>query len=303
MSLTVVWGAVLLGLFYGLMVLGVFLTFRLLNYADLSVDGSFPLGAAVTSSLIVSGANPFLATAAAPVAGALAGITTGVLHTKFNITPLLSGILTSIGLYSINLRIMGRPNIPLLRQPSIFDLFTNMGFSAKASQTMAAVLVILLMILILYLFLNTELGKALCGTGDNEIMMRSLGVNTDLIKIMGLAISNALVSLSGAMIAQYQGFADISMGIGIIIIGLASVILGEVVLGVRSMLGRLCAVVVGSILYRLAIAAALRLKFIEHTDLRLFTAILVTLALIAPTIAKKLRLNNDKYKVKNNQVH
>ena len=281
MSLTVVWGAVLLGLFYGLMVLGVFLTFRLLNYADLSVDGSFPLGAAVTSSLIVSGANPFLATAAAPVAGALAGITTGVLHTKFNITPLLSGILTSIGLYSINLRIMGRPNIPLLRQPSIFDLFTNMGFSAKTSQTMAAVLVILLMILILYLFLNTELGKALCGTGDNEIMMRSLGVNTDLIKIMGLAISNALVSLSGAMIAQYQGFADISMGIGIIIIGLASVILGEVVLG--AMLAP-CAGVAPSI--PPGHMVALRLKY-EHTDLRLHRH--PRPWPYRPTIAKKLR--------------
>ncbi|NMD33799.1 MAG: ABC transporter permease, partial [Firmicutes bacterium] len=251
MSLALIWSTIILGLLYGLLVLGVFLTFRILDYADLTVDGSLPLGAAITATLIFNGVNPFLATLAAIPLGALAGLVTGVLHTRFAITPLLSGILSMIGLYSINLRIMGRPNVPLLRHETIFDVLTGLGLSLRVSQTMIALAVIVVAVVGLYLFLNTELGQALRGTGDNEIMLRSLGVNTDRMKIMGLAISNALVALSGALIAQYQGFADINMGIGMIVIGLASVIIGEVVLGVKSILGRLCAVVVGSILYRL----------------------------------------------------
>ncbi|NLA26576.1 MAG: ABC transporter permease, partial [Firmicutes bacterium] len=212
-----------------------------------------------------------------------------ILHTRFSITPLLSGILTMIGLYSINLRIMGRPNISLLKYNTIFDALVDRGLSLRLSQTIVALAVILLTVLFLYLFLNTEMGQALRGTGDNEMMLRSLGVNTDGMKIMGLAISNGLVALSGAMIAQHQGFADITMGIEMIIIGLASVIVGEVVLGVKSIFGRLCAVVAGSIIYRLAIALVLRIKFIEYTDLKLFTALLVTIALISPEISKKFK--------------
>jgi putative ABC transport system permease protein len=287
--LAVYYGAIIQGFLFGLMVLGVFLTFRILNYADLTVDGSLTLGAAITASLIVSGVNPFLATLVAPLAGVLAGCITGILHTKFSITPLLSGILTMIGLYSINLRIMGRPNIPLLRQPVIYEALTRWGISPRNSEFIFSILAALLFIVILNLFLNTELGQAIRGTGDNEIMMRSLGVNTDRMKILGLGISNGLVALSGAMVAQYQHFADISMGIGMIIVGLASVIVGEVVLGVRSIHGKLVAVVIGSIIYRLVIAFILRMGFIEYTDLRLFTALLVTAALIAPQIKQKLK--------------
>lgn len=290
MSLTLIWSTLILGLLYGLLVLGVFLTFRILNYADLSVDGSLPLGAAITATLIFNGMNPLLATLLAIPLGALAGLITGVLHTRFSITPLLSGILTMIGLYSINLRIMSRPNVTLLRHETIFDLLSSAtGLSLRLSQTFIALAVIIAVVIGLYLFLNTELGQALRGTGDNEVMLRSLGVNTDRMKIMGLAISNALVALSGAMIAQYQGFADINMGIGMIIIGLASVIIGEVALGVKSIPGRLCAVVIGSVLYRLAIALVLRISFIDYTDLKLFTALLVTIALISPEISKKFR--------------
>ena len=289
MSLALIWSTTVLGLLYGLLVLGVFLTFRILNYADLTVDGSLPLGAAVTATLIAGGVNPFLATLVALPFGALAGFVTGVLHTRFSITPLLSGILTMIGLYSINLRIMGRPNVSLLRDDTIFDVLAAGGLSLRVSQTVIALAVILVTVLALYLFLNTELGQALRGTGDNEVMLRSLGVNTDRMKIMGLAVSNALVALSGAMIAQYQGFADINMGIGMIIIGLASVIIGEVVLGVKSIMGRLLAVVIGSVIYRLAIALVLRISFIEYTDLKLFTALLVTIALISPEISKRFK--------------
>ena len=289
MNLALIWSTMVLGLLYGLLVLGVFMTFRILNYADLTVDGSLPLGAAITATLIFNGVNPVLATLAALPLGALAGLITGILHTRFSITPLLSGILTMIGLYSVNLRIMGRPNVPLLRHETIFDMLTGSGLSLRAGQTVIALTVIIVTIVSLYLFLNTELGQALRGTGDNEVMLRSLGVNTDRMKIMGLALSNALVALSGALIAQYQGFADINMGIGMIIIGLASVIIGEVVLGVKSILGRLCAVVAGSMLYRLAIALVLRVSFIEYTDLKLFTALLVTAALISPEISKKFK--------------
>lgn len=290
MSLALIWSTLILGLLYGLLVLGVFLTFRILNYADLSVDGSLPLGAAITATLIFNGMNPFLATLLALPLGALAGLITGILHTRFSITPLLSGILTMIGLYSINLRIMGRPNVTLLRHETIFDVLANTaGISPRLSQTVIALFVVVAVVLGLYLFLRTELGQALRGTGDNEIMLRSLGVNTDGMKIMGLAISNSLVALSGALIAQYQGFADINMGIGMIIIGLASVIIGEVVLGVKSIIGRLCAVVIGSVLYRLAIALVLRISFIEYTDLKFFTALLVTIALISPELGKRFR--------------
>lgn len=294
MNISIVWGAILLGLLYGPLVLGVFLTFRILDYADLTVDGSLPLGGAIAATLIFAGVNPFVATLAAPFVGALAGAVTGILHTRFQITPLLSGILTMIALYSINLRIMGRPNIPLLRHGSVFDPLVDLGLPLRVGQTIVALLVIVVSVVFLYLFLSTELGQALRGTGDNETMMRSLGVNTDRLKILGLSISNGLVGLSGALVAQYQGFADISMGIGMIIIGLASVIVGEVILGVKSILGRLIAVVVGSLIYRLTIALVLRFGFLEHTDLRLFTALIVTLALIAPAIRKKLKSMNGK---------
>ena len=273
MSAVIVHGAILLGLLYATMVLGVFLTFRVLNYADLTVDGSLPLGAAIAASLIVSGVNPFLATLAAPLLGAVAGLITGALHTKFSITPLLSGILTSIGLYSINLRIMGGPNISLLRETTIYDSLTSAGFTMRTSEYLAAGMVVALLIFALNWFLHTERGLSLRATGDNEVMMRSLGVNTDNMKILGLGLSNALVALSGAMIAQYQGFADVNMGIGTIIVGLASVIIGEVLLGIKSILGKAVAVVFGSVVYRLTIALVLRFGFIEHTDLRLFTAL------------------------------
>lgn len=298
MNLTVFVGAVVLGLVYALMVLGVFLTFRILDFPDLTVDGSITLGAAVAASLIIYGVNPIAATLVAPLAGVLAGLVTGTLHTKFSIPPLLAGILSMIGLYSINLRIMGRPNLPLLRQPVVFEYLTKAGLSLRNSEFTLSFCTALFFVFLLYWFLNTEIGQALRATGDNEIMMRSLGVNTDRMKIMGLGISNGLVALSGALLAQYQGFADISMGIGMIVAGLASVIVGEVLLGTSRLLGWLFAVVLGSVLYRLIIAVVLRLGF-EPTDLKLFTAIIVTIALISPSIRKSM-VRLKEYIHKNN---
>jgi putative ABC transport system permease protein len=297
MNLTVFYGAVILGLLYALMALGVYLTFRILNFPDLTVDGSITLGAAVAASLIISGVNPVVATLVAPFAGALAGLVTGTLHTKFSIPPLLAGILTMIGLYSINLRIMGRPNLPLLRQPVIFEYVARTGLTMRNSEFTLSLLVTLVFILILFYFLNTETGQALRATGDNEVMMRSLGVNTDRMKIMGLGISNALVALCGALVAQYQGFADISMGIGMIIAGLASVIVGEVLLGSSRIIVWLFAVVLGSVLYRLIIAVVLRLGF-QPTDLKLFTAVIVTIALISPFLKGNVEKFREKYREK-----
>jgi len=282
MSLPALYGAIILGLIYGLMVLGVFISFRILDFPDLTVDGSITLGAALAASLIISGVNPIVATLIAPLGGILAGIITGTLHTKFSIPPLLAGILTMIGLYSINLRVMGRPNLPLLRQSNIFENLQALGLTQRTSEIMLSALVALLFILIFNYFLNTEMGQAMRATGDNELMPRSLGVNTNRMKILGLGISNGVVALGGAMLAQYQGFADISMGIGMIIAGLASVIIGEVLLGIRSILFRLIAVVFGSVVYRLVIAVVLRISFFEPTDLKLFTALIVTIALISP---------------------
>lgn len=288
MSLGVYYGAIILGLVYGLMVLGVYLTFRVLNFPDLTIDGSITLGAAVAASLIIIGVNPVAATLVAPLAGALAGLVTGILHTKFQITPLLAGILTMIGLYSINLRIMGRPNMPLLGQDVVFDYPTRLGLTTRSSEFVLGLIIIFFFVFLLNYFLNTEVGQALRATGNNEMMMRTLGVNTDNFKIMGLVLSNALIALSGALVAQVQGFADISMGIGMIIVGLASVIVGEVVIGSSSVRRVLIAVVMGSIIYRLVIAMVLRLGF-QATDLKLFTALIVTMALISPQLKTYLR--------------
>lgn len=297
MSLPALYGAIILGLIYGLMVLGVFLSFRILNFPDLTVDGSITLGAALAASLIISGMDPILATMIAPLGGILAGIVTGSLHAKFSIPPLLAGILTMIGLYSINLRVMGRPNLPLLRQSNVFEYLQPLGLSQRGGEFLLSALVAVLFIILIYYFLNTEIGQAMRATGDNEIMPRSLGVNTSRMKILGLGLSNGLVALGGAMLAQYQGFADISMGIGMIIAGLASVIIGEVVLGARSILFRLVAVVFGSVVYRLVIALVLRLGF-EPTDLKLFTALIVTVALISPHMRGYVDKMRDKMKLK-----
>jgi len=301
MNLTVFYGAIILGLIYGLMVLGVFLTFRILDFPDLTVDGSITLGAAVAASLIVSGVNPVVATIAAPLAGAAAGFVTGALHAKFSIPPLLAGILSMIGLYSINLRVMGRPNVPLLRESGIFDYLTAFGISPRHSAFLLSFLVVVLFCFLLHFFLNTEIGYALRATGDNEAMVRSLGVNSGNIKILGVSLANGLVALGGAFLAQYQGFADISMGIGMIVAGLASVIMGEVILGNSSLKVRIIAAIAGSIIYRSVIALVLRLGF-QATDLKLFTAVIVTIALISPSIkpsikAYREKLNGTKSKV------
>ncbi len=276
------------GLIYGIMALGVFLTFRVLDYADLSVDGSLPLGAAISAILIFNGWNPWIATVLSIGGGALAGLFTAILHTKFKITPLLSGILTMTALYSVNLRVMGGNNVPLLRADTIFTQLIDMGLPERMVSLGLPLITIIILVIILNYFLQTELGMAVRATGDNEQMIKAQGVDINSTKILGLSLSNALVALSGSMVAQYQTFADASMGIGTIIAGLASVIIGEVLFGTSSILRNLIAVVGGSIIYRMVIALVLIIG-LKPTDLKLMTAFIVIIALASPTIKKKFK--------------
>ena len=270
-----------LGLIYAVMALGVYLTFRILDFADLTVDGSFTTGAAIAAVGIINGVPPLAATALAFVGGLAAGLVTGLLHTKGKINGLLAGILTQIGLYSINLRIMGRANIPLLRETTLITPLREAGLTGTWTSVgiFAAVAVVILAIIVW--FLHTDVGLAMRATGDNPDMIRSFGVNTDSQKILGLALSNGLVAISGALIAQFQGFADIGMGIGMIVAGLASVIIGQALLGRSSIAIAAAAVVLGSVMYRVVIQLAL-MAGLNPNDMKLISAVLVILALVVP---------------------
>ncbi|GIP40141.1 ABC transporter permease [Paenibacillus sp. J31TS4] len=282
-------GAIILGLLYAFMALGVYITFRILDFPDLTVDGSFTTGAGITAILISHGYSPLLATLAGFLGGMAAGACTGLLHTKGKINGLLSGILMMIALYSINMRIMGKPNISLLGVDTVVSSLTN-------PWAMIAVMAVVVFIIKLLLdgFFHTDLGLALRATGDNARMIRSLGANTDSTKMIGISLSNGLVALSGSLIAQQTGFADISMGIGMIVIGLASVIIGEAILGARTIFFATLAAVVGSILYRIVVAFALRAEWLklETSDLKLITALIVIIALVVPTTRRAWKQRN-----------
>lgn len=281
------------GLLWSMLAMGVFLTFRILDIADLTAEGSFPLGASVGSILILEGMSPLLATFMAILAGMMAGFVTGILYTKLKIPALLSGILTMTALYSINLRIMGRANLSLIGQESVFDLFSNMVISDNWIPIVIGLILVSIVIFLLFLFFNTELGFVLRATGDNEQMVRAQGANTDTLKILGLMISNGLIAFSGALIAQDNGYADISMGIGTIVIGLASVIVGEVLFGNLTIAKRLICVVLGSTIYRMIIALVLNLGM-APTDLKLISAILLVIALSSPMLKGVLQKNIGK---------
>lgn len=277
-------GSIELGVIYAIMALGVFISFRTLNMPDLSVDGSFVLGAAV-SVVMSSGGQPLLGLFVAFLMGCGAGSITALLHTKLKIQPLLAGILTMLALYSLNLKVMGgRANIPLINKPTVFNSLEGTVLG-DYSKLVFSFVVLVLILLLLFLFLKTRLGFALRATGDNDHMVRALGVNTDFVILIGMALSNGLVALSGALIAQSQSFVDIGMGIGMVVIGLASVIIGEVIFGAKSLWRRLIAVVLGSIFYRLVIAFALE-SGMPTTDLKLVSAVIVALAMAMPIIKK-----------------
>jgi len=277
-------GAVEIGLVYALVALGVFLSFRVLDFPDLTVDGSFPLGAAVAATLIVAGANPWLASLAAMLAGAAAGLVTAVLNVRFRILHLLASILTMIALFSVNLRIMGKPNVAILMQDTVLTPFYGLGLPDHIVRPLFVAAVVLAVVALLARFLVSEFGLAMRATGVNARMARAQGVETDTHLTFGIALSNALVGLAGALFAQTNGFADVTTGIGTIVVGLAAVIVGETVLPIRGIAGALIACVVGSILYRLAVQFALSADAIglQASDLNLVTAVLVAVALILP---------------------
>lgn len=281
-----IYGAIVLGLLYALMALGVYITFRILDFPDLTVDGSFVTGGAICATMISNGYNPYLATLAGFAGGALAGVCTGLLHTKGKINGLLAGILMMIALYSINIRIMGSPNVSLLN----IDTVVSPLLDEKIGIYIAVVGVAVLLIkTLLDLFLHTDLGLALRATGDNDRMIRSFGANTDRTKILGIGLSNGLVALAGALLAQHGGYTDVNMGVGMIVIGLASVIIGEAIFGMRRVWIATLAVVIGSIVYRIVYALALRVEWFDSSDLKLITAVLVIIALVIPQVRRAMK--------------
>lgn len=288
------------GILWGVMVLGVYITYKVLDYADLTVDGSFATGGAISAILIIKGANPFLALLLAIIAGMLAGLVTGLLHTKLEIPPILSGILTMLALYSVNIRIMaGQPNISLLGEDTMISMVSNVlpSCSKETISLGIGIVVTSILVLLMYWFFGTEIGCCIRATGNNQYMVRSLGGNTDRMKILGLVLSNGLVALSGALVAQSQGFADVEMGQGTIVIGLASVIIGEVLFGKRlNFAFRLTSVVFGSVIYRIIIAIVLWAG-LRSTDLKMLTAAIVAAALAIPVYKRKLATHKPLTKI------
>src|SRR5574344_1135849 len=290
MSLFSLLGAVEIGLIFSLVALGVFISFRLLRFPDLTVDGSFPLGGAVCAILISTGTNPWLATLAGTAAGAVAGLITGWLNVQLKIMDLLASILMMIGLYSVNLRIMGGPNVPLINEPTLFTMLQPESVPDYVMRPIIMLVFVIVAKLALDWFFATERGLAIRSTGSNARMARAQGVNTGGMILLGMAISNGLVGLAGALFAQTQGGSDISMGIGTIVIGLAAVIVGESILPSRKLFVLTLSVILGAIVYRFFIALALESDFIglQAQDLNLVTALLVTVALVIPLFKQRL---------------
>ncbi len=315
-------GAVSQGVLWGIMTLGVYLTFRILNVADMTVDGSFAAGGAVTAILIVKGMNPHLTLVFVFFMGLVCGAVTGFMNTKLKINILLASILTQIALYSINIRIMGKANTPMLGMETMMTLFVvgiarvaaffkgirgeddfedfldsvSDVFTTTTSSLVLGIIIVAVIIAVMYWFFGTEYGSAIRATGSNEHMVRALGVNTDTTKIVGLMLGNGLVALSGALVAQSQGYADVGMGTGTIVVGLASIIIGEVIFGARfGMWWTLLSVVFGSIVYRIVIAVVLEMG-LKSTDLKLLTALVVAIALSVPVFKSKIDGRRRAYK-------
>jgi len=303
--MTLLIGSVTIGLILAMLALGIFISFRIFDFPDITAEGSFTFGAAIAAAGIIAGLNPLLATLLAFIGGSLAGMITGFLHTRFKINPLLAGILVMTALYSVNLHVMGRSNLPLLSETTLFSWFDQLsqslsGEDAKSmilgwevpSKNLWTMLFCLLMIsvisTIIWWFFRTRLGTAMRATGDNQQMIRALGVNTKLMIVAGIALSNGLIALSGALLAQFQGFADVQMGIGMLVWGLASVIIGEALIAEKSLGLLITGAVLGSVLFRLLVAIALRWGM-NPNDLKLITAVFVFLALILPGFMKGIK--------------
>ena len=298
MSLYAFLGTLEIAFIYGLVAMGVYLTFRILDFPDLTVDGSFTLGAAVTATLIVAGINPYLSTLFGTLAAASAGIVTAWLNLRFNILHLLASILTMTALYTINLRIMGKPNIALIMEPTMLSPFEGLGIPAMYMKLIFVAVCSIIGGLLLAWFLYTQYGLAMRAVGSNKRMAQANGIVVNQKVYVGLALSNGLVGLAGALFAQTNGFADSTMGIGTIVVGLAAVIIGESLFATRSILVIVMGCIVGSILYRLAVSMALNADFLgfQASDLNLLTAVLVTLSLIFPKLRSEWKAKKAKQK-------
>ncbi len=282
------------GLLWSVMAIGVYITFRILDIADLTAEGSYPLGAAVCATGIVSGLNPLLSTLLALAAGFIAGLVSGLIHTKLKIPALLTGIITLTGLYSINLKVLGRANVALLGQKTLVSQVYDLGFTKTASVMILGGIFVLMVIAVLTFLMKTQLGLALRSTGDNIPMSESNGIKTDNMKILGYMISNGLIALCGALLCQNNGYADLNSGVGTIVIGLASIIIAEVVIRNLSIGWRLTSIVIGSIIYRLIILAILSIPGMDADLVKLFSAILLASVLYVPEVQKKLRIRQPK---------
>mgnify|MGYP000995025650 CR=1 FL=1 len=306
-------GSFTIGLILALLALGIFISFRVFKFPDITAEGSFTFGAATGASLIVAGMNPLLASLIAFLAGMLAGAVTGIIHTRFKINPLLAGILVMTALYSVNLHVMGKSNMPLLNETTIFSWVEQFAVNISGENAKTLVLgwevavkdlwlllfssiAITIFCLVLWWFFKTNIGTAMRATGDNDQMIRALGVNTKTMIIVGVALSNGFIALSGAMLAQYQGFADVQMGIGMMVWGLASVIIGEAIINDNSLGMVIFGAVIGSVLFRLLVAIALRWG-LNPNDLKIITAGFVFIALILPGIMKNKQKLNFKRNV------
>lgn len=296
-------GSTTIGLVLAFLALGIFISFRIFKFPDITAEGSFTLGASTGAALIIAGVNPLVASIIAFFAGMMAGSATGIIHTRFKIDPLLAGILVMTALYSVNLHVMGRSNMPLLNETTLFSWIENMSVSLSGAGKKTIILgwevavrdlwillfcglSVLLFCAVLWWFFKTNLGMAMRATGDNDQMIRALGVNTKTLIIAGVALSNGFIALSGALLAQYQGFADVQMGVGMMVWGLASVIIGEAIINDNSLGFVIAGAVLGSVLFRLLVAIALRWG-LNPNDLKAITAIFVFIALILPALLKK----------------
>lgn len=278
------------GLLWSIMGIGVYLTFRILDIADLTAEGSYPLGAAICATGIVSGASPLLTTFLAFAGGLLAGLVSGVIHTKLKIPALLTGIITLTGLYSVNLKVLGKANVALLRQRTLVTQLYDLGFTKLAAVLIMGFVFVTVVILLLALLMKTQLGLALRSTGDNGSMSEANGIKTDQMKIMGYMLSNGLIALCGALLCQNNGYADLNAGVGTIVIGLASIIIAEVMIRQLSIGWRLASIVLGSIVYRLIILAILAIPGMDADLVKLFSAMLLAAVLFVPELQQRLRL-------------
>jgi putative ABC transport system permease protein len=287
-SLIAFWGAVELGLVYAFVAIGVYLAFRVLDFPDLTVDGSFPLGAAVAAVLIIAGVNPWIAALVAMMAGAVAGLVTAMLNVRFRILNLLASILTMIALFSVNLRVMGKPNVALINADTMISPFFGLGLRDFYVRPLFVGILVVIAVVLVWRFLESDAGLSMRATGANDRMARAQGVDTNRQIYLGIALSNALVALGGALFAQTNGFADVTSGVGTIVVGLAAVIIGETLFGTRGILMALIGCVLGSILYRIAIQLALSSDVLglQASDLNFVTALLVTVALVLPRLRR-----------------